>query len=531
MPLLPKSDRLWVDLPKSVSEMLPDIPEIAADAGNAPAFSSAQGRYVAKAAEIFQLGSQVSLGSMLVNVGMPMKSAFDLMLDAMDIDVKAEIASKLTEGGRNLMEAWQDLKTEGETGQTLAEVSVETKVGIGVDAASAIPVAGLVIKIAWAIGKTVYNMVKLARDTDAYKNKSQMTALFPETTFNPHLDNMVLNAVLSDIGNKKDWSRRWGPPSLGQQPWSYDLPDYRTTRLETGGFEIVRIKGRGEGPGGPGTGEFIDWPARGWVGMIPGTPYLHQGIQVDHRGRPTDMGEILLPSARQMLVWIWGAVIGHKARATPSMYCVNSTVLKNWESYIHDLHVYIHRTLDASSSTKQKIIDHYNKRGTQKVFGWGTSIKPTANEWDHYWPSKQARDLHARQMGMLDTLMCAYVTDDTAAIDADPAMKSRWDERRRQLLEHPARCDVDLSSVPDWEYRDELKARQVGSLACQPELSFAARPLEPPKDIPSGTTYGVPEKATKKKKKGLVPTLFPFVAGAGAYWAWKSGALKKLPGM
>lgn len=532
MPILPKSDRSWDSLPKSVSEMLPDIPEIAADAGNAPVFSIAQGKYAAKAAEIFQLGSQVALGGLLVNVGMPMKDAFDLMLEAIDVDVKSEVASKLAEGGRNLMEAWKALRDQGESGQELAEVTTETAVGTGVSAVSIIPVAGWIIKIAWNVGKAIHGMIKLARDTDAYASANQMEALFPPTTFNPNLDNIVLNAVLSDLANKKDWSRRFGPPSLGEEHWSHTLPDYRRISLETGGFEIVRVKGRSDGPAGPGTGVELDWSADGWLGMVPGTPYLHQGIQVDASGKTVrDMGDILMPSSREVLVWLWGSVIGHKARATPAMYCVNADVLRTWEGYIHDLHIYIHENLDAPTSTKQAIIDYYNKRGSQKVFNWGSSIKPVENEWDNYWPAKQARDLKDRQMGMLDTLLCAYVNDDAVALKQDSDMRDRWDERRRQLLEHPARCEVDLSSVPDWAYRQELKDRNVGAPACGGGLGFRANPPQPPPDFPAGTTYGNPTKR-KPKKKSSLPTAFPFIAGAGAYFAWKSGALKKLiPGM
>lgn len=519
MPILPQSDPLWQKLPRSVDILLPDIPEIAADAGNAPVFSVAQGKYTAQAAEIFQLSSQVALGNIVSNVGMPMKSMFDVILKAMEIDVRKEFSAGLKAGGRNLIEAWKAIQDGGETGAAVAEVTTDTTVGVAVDVASIIPVAGWVIKIAWTIGKTVTKLVKFAKETDAYKDVENF---HPPTTFNPQMDNMVLNAVLDDVFGKRDWSRRWGPPRLGQGQGTTE--DFRVLSLEGGGFEIVRKQGYEDGVQ-------IDWNAAGWLGMIPGAPFLHQGVQF-RNNEVFDMGDILLPSARQVLLWLWGTVLGHKSTVTPSMWCVDTAPLRAWTGYIYDLHTFIHDHLSAKRSVKEKIMRYYNKRGEQEVFGWGTDVKPKENEWEKYLPYKRAETLRARQMGFLDTLMCAYVDDSYAAIKKDDAMKSRWDERRRQLLEHPARCDVDLDNVPDSEYRYALIDSGAKSPAvCQTVgMQFAAREFEPPKRVPPGAGYASPHPKSKPKRK--LPAIVPFAAVGGALLAgYKAGIVPaiKLP--
>jgi hypothetical protein len=517
MPILPESDPLWQNLPRSVDVLLPDIPEIASDAGNAPVFTVAQGKYTARAAEIFQLSSQLALGNLVATVGMPSKAAFDIILESMKIDVRSDFTKMLREGGRNLVEAWKSIQDGGETGQAIADASVDTAVGAGVNFASAIPVAGWIVKVLWNLGKAINGIIQLAKESE------NPAVIYPPTVFNPQLDNITVNAVLEDIFGKRDWSRRWGPPSMGQGVGT--LPDYVVMSLEGGGFELVRKSGYAEGGGAP-----IDWGSAGWLGMIPGAPYLHQGIQY-RNDKVQDLGEILLPSARNVLLWMWGTVLGHKSNVTPAMWCVDSSVLQSWSGYIHDLHVFIYEDLDASQSVKQKIIDHFNKRGSQRVFGWGSSIKPANNEWEKYLPVQQANTLRERQMGFLDTLMCAYVDDSYVAIKQDEAMRSRWDQRRRQLLEHPARCDVDLTNVPDSDYRTALIDSGAKAGQCDvASYSFAAREFEPPKRVPPGSGYAPPNPRGKPKRK--LPAVVPFVAVGGALFAaYKAGFLPtgKLP--
>lgn len=514
MPILPTFDDAWKNLPKSVDTLLPDIPEIAADAGNAPVFSVLHGMYAATAAEIFQLASQVGLGSLVANVGMPVMSTFDTILDALQIDVKAEVTAKLMEGGRNLLEAYKAIKNGGEQGQELAQISVETAVGAGIDLAAVIPVAGWVVKIIWGLGKALKGIAEIARSKGAEGAKAQ----YPPTTFNPQLDNGIVNAVLADIYGKRAWGRRWSPPAMGMGVGT--LSDFSVVSTEGGGFELVRKAGT-QG------GEPIDWASAGWLGMIPGTPYLHQGIQVDHSGGVRDIGEILLPSAREVLLWLWGSVMGHGAAVTPAMWCVDTLEVQLWGQYIADLHQFVYADLKASPKIKQRIIDHFNARSGQKVFGWGTSIKPKANEHDHYEPLRQAKTLYDRQMGYLDTLMCAYVDDSYAAIAADSAMRDRWEQRRRQLLEHPARCDVDISNVPDAEYREALRDAGAASMMCRAGPARFAAELKPEAEIPVGTTYSPPSSGARPSR-GL-PLFVPLAAlSLVAYAGYKAGYIPAL---
>lgn len=515
MPILPVDDPILAGVPKRVDLTLPDIPEIFSDAGNAPIFSASLGRYVAQSAEIFQLASQLGLKGLLTNVGMPIKQSFDVMLDAMRINVQDEVLGKLSEGGRNLQEAWKDLQKGGENGTELKEISVDTAVGTGVNMAAVIPVAGWIVKILWSVAKAIKGIAQLVRDS----KPEQVERLYGPTTFNPRLDNDVLNGVLSDVHNRRDWGRRWGPPAMGSGVGT--TPDFDVLPLEGGGFEIVRKSGyTDEGPQ-------IDWASEGWTGMVPGTPYLHQGIQVSHAGTVRDMGTILLPSSREVLLWVWGSVLGHGNTATPSMYCVDIEPIERWAKYIHDLHVFIHDKLDASDSLKRKIIEHFNKRGSQQVFGWGTSIKPTENEADNYWPVEQARTLRKRQFGMLDTLMVAYVDGSYSAIKGDSQMRSKWIQRRKDLLQHPARCDVDVSSVPDTDYREALRAAGVRAGICRAQIKLGYKTpdnFEPPSHMPDGAEYGSPPGRVPRRGMGLVG--FSVITGT-AYLALRHSMRKR----
>ncbi len=65
------------------------------------------------------------------------------------------------------------------------------------------------------------------------------------------------------------------------------------------------------------------------------------------------------------------------------------------------------------------------------------------------------RTLRARQEKALGTLQVAYVSRDDPAF-RDDALLDLLQKRRAQLLAHPRRYDVDLSRVPDADYRDAL---------------------------------------------------------------------------
>jgi hypothetical protein len=83
-----------------------------------------------------------------------------------------------------------------------------------------------------------------------------------------------------------------------------------------------------------------------------------------------------------------------------------------------------------------------------------------------YWPmTRVVRKLVERQKARmrptLGTITCAYVPEDAPALREDSALASYHQEMRRLLLEHPARCDVELDLIPEGDsYRAAMDAAQ-----------------------------------------------------------------------
>jgi len=180
----------------------------------------------------------------------------------------------------------------------------------------------------------------------------------------------------------------------------------------------------------------------------------------------------------------------------------------------------------ANNSDAAKIIDHY---ASPALFGWadsnGNYLKfnkqgnlvvdfaqdpvQDASGTHHCTPVKAVRLLRERQFQSLDTLMVAYLeTERYAAFQTDTELRNRFNERRAQLVQHPARCHIDLEAVPGMDSLDggiwleALVNSGVGNPAvCGPGMQIAAAPPAPLVAAPLPT--GMEGKLTKYAVGGL----------------------------
>jgi len=477
--------------------------------------------YAMDAAMLYQQASQMSLGAVASNIGMPILRVFQQTMDVLDVDVVAQVTEVLVQLKGSVQNAIDAAKSAGdaaEGGEAMA-AAVSTGVGVAVDSVAMVPIAGWIVKAAWEVGKFVRTIVSLAKQAKGY---GHVETIYPDTRFSPWLNTQIVNEVIEDLRLSQDWSHRFGPPALGQGQGT--LPDYWLKETESGAREITRVTGY-DSDGHP-----HDWQSAGWTGFVPGSSYLLRGVRIEGEAGVSLIGPDLLPSAQQILLWVWSTVIGRKGHANPAMYCVDADAVLTWNEWIHGLHAFVYDTGGLSTAQKEAVMRGLNKDPAgNKLLGWGTSVKPKEGEWDKYVPIKQANALLDRQQSFLDTLLVAYVDDNFAAIKNNRRLRDKWEQRRRDLLGHPARCDVDLDNVPDGDYRRELIARGAGSVACYAaKLGYTARTF--PKDLGGSVEDANPYGSAPRRRSGGGIGLVPFLAlGAGAYWAWRKGYFKGLP--
>lgn len=508
-------DRKW-----HVATEMPDTAEIYGEAVGqvSPGFLGKQWAFSGQV--IYQEGSQMALGAVLENIGMPVIAIFRDILDALKIDVVGDMMNAVEAAAGSIKNAVTALQEGGEAAEAVMENSVEAGVGFAVDGIGMVPLVGWIVKIAWALVKFIKKIVLLARSSKDY---GKVNVKYPDTMFNPQLDNIWLNEVLTMLRQEKDWSHLFGPPALGKGLGT--LPDYWLRETTGGAVEITRQFGRDD------EGKIMEWDTHLWTGMVPGATKLVRGIRVKG-GSAEIIGPYFLPSIQNILFWVWSSVIGKKGNAGPAMYCVDPNALRSWSGYIGGLHEFIYETGGISNAGKESVMRVLNKDEWGKpIFGWGTGVKPRSNEHDNYLPWKMASALEERQFSFLDTLLVAYIDESYGAFQTNDSLRNKWVQRRKDLLVHPARCDVDLDNVPDSDYRQALRESGVDSGICmQAADSFAIATVPGFGGGGGGGPDANPFDKAPPREGGRAIGFLPLLAlGAGAWYAYKKGYLAKLP--
>lgn len=422
-------------------ELRSQVPEPAdwAAAQATGASADLQARWTETSAELWQGAAQQLLAGVTTNVGIPIHQI--AFYGKKVLTVFNTVREAMGEEAINVIE----LAGEAISQSNLAQSLGKSGAAIAGEVSSAIPILGAVVGL-------VLSFVDLAKQVAA-KQDAQRKVIFDPASFSAELDTTIYRTrVLGKIENSSDWTEIWSPPT-----WAERI-NWLKEDLKGGG---VRVK--------------IGNPAGSALGIVPGTDWLNRGFELFDVGgrrpiRAFDPGRFWA-TAQQQGTWIWGVV----NRVGPSMFTVDANAsAERWEHYLWSLREWLafgdHRPGDKWG---RGLVDDLN---VMKAFDWAPWMDPKQIEErrnrgrsgtlrDPYGaararPVREAKALRERQIAALDTLTVAYVDPSFKALE-DAELRTKWEQRRRDLLEHRARFDVDLENVPDDEYRAELAARGV----------------------------------------------------------------------
>lgn len=462
MPKLSKQDPAVNTLPLLLppSFAYPDVDEIVADtSGSSAVAQRVQGWVADQAAKNYQGGGEIGLAAIATTIGVAAEVTVENIanaLDDSDVDwVSGSVASvqEVLGNSGSLLSAIASASNGDAT--ALVREAMRIGIGVSVQLMSQIPVVGWIAQIAWTFGNGIYQLVQAVKASD----NDDMPVLYPAAKFNPEQDlNRFNNEVLTRLSGSQDWTKIFRPPGGGIPGDAAWLGEFSTAALGSSGGQKFGVRVEATNP------------CALCLGYVPGTAFVHDRIEMVGTNLK-DTGNTYLPTARQHGVWIWE----HIARKnSPALYAVNAKSLATlWGNYLKGLRLYVEGDDKLSAAQKNKIITYYNKDPDGRpIFGWGKPRTTQGGAWISdedvagYQPVKAATKLRERQLAFLDTITCAYVDDSFGAM-SDPVVKDKWKQRRKDLLEHPAVCDVDLSMIPDAIYRGQVEYEQDNRPSCK----------------------------------------------------------------
>lgn len=499
---LPKSSVLLKQIPDKIGigGVLPDYAhplDLLSDLG---AFRLVQGQLTEASiflqnSDVWQQATQISLRNIIAGVGIPAGPIANSVVDILGaFDPRLSSEQRLEQIAGSVTNALITMTPE------ILEDAIDAGVGVATDLAAAIPIVGFVVKIIWMFGKAAYQAL----------HSPQPEELFPAAVFNPITDNQYLNSMLLQLAGH-DWSTLFYPPSLGKDAsWKKPINVYP---LEGGGMRF-------QGSTTPGH-KFQDtdnqWLYRDpWMGFVPGTSWLHTGIETRHHD-VLELGAIARPAAQKQCIWLWSNVAQLNSASAFTIHCDDAEAF--WQQYIEDLRLAI-RASPLSAAMKAKIFKFYDKQWVpatktqpahvSKVFGWGDGSKEV-----DYAPGPLLRTLRQRQLAFCDTLTVAYVDSSFGAAE-DPVVRAKINKRQADLLQHPAVCAVDLSNVQDVLLHDEIVDRRKGYNCLVAGNNAIAQAFTP------GTT---PPKPPEIPHGMAMPDPSGLVSGGGPWKRYAAGAV------
>jgi len=484
MPKLSEQDPALALLPKQLppSFAYPDVNQIVQDAAGDPAIIQTVNGWVSeRAAGIYQGGGELGLASIVTRIGVAAEATVENVanaIDESDTDWSTGVVNSVTDtlgAAGSLVNAIASVSDAD--AERLVKEAMQLGIGISIQLISQIPVVGWIAKLAWTFGNAIYQIVQVVK----HANDEDEPPAYPAVSFNPERDlNRFNEKVLVPLRDSHDWTEMFRPPGGGINPNAAWLGEFETWALGSGN----KIYGRKIST----TNSCSDC-----LGFVPGTAWLHDDIEIVGMN-VKDTGNTYLPSSRQHALWVWEHIARHNS---PALYTVNAKQLSSaWKNYLVGLRMYIEGSDELSPDQKNKLINYYNKDAAgKKIFGWGKPRTTQGGAWipDEdslaYQPVDASRTVRERQLSFLDTLTCAYVDDSFGAMD-DPDVKAKWIERRKDLLQHPAVCNVDLAMVPDLLYRGLVELAQDKRPSCKftGQLNLASGGSGPPKppDVQGG---------------------------------------------
>jgi hypothetical protein len=355
---------------------------------------------------------------------------------------------------------------------------------------AAIPIIGIVVDIAIAIGQLVARIVEYT-DKDPPPGEPYV--------YDRDTDELNVEFALEQM-NRGDWTKIFRPPrtDLG---WEHEEIAW-TPGLTGKGHRFVSVghdsmEAFGCVPGIADVFGIYQYPTEMPPGLMGGGAIVNGmfGAQSGGRGSPlTPMltSGSISPSLAQLGVTAWQTAM----RPSVSTFLIRASQLRDeWAGYFQSLGSFrskldpgqlsmqAERAMWAStvtwnySSKKTEVDKKRNKLGLDLA----KIVDAPAPFGMYDTVTSLVRQLERRQRYALGTLVCAYVPPDAPALLGDQVLADLHDERRRQLLEHAARFEVEKDLIPDAAYRSAMSAAtmKVGG-------GFTSGPSGPTRTAPKG---------------------------------------------
>lgn len=540
----------------SMPPLLPEAGEILEAAGGSPSLQQAtQVAWAVRSASTWQVGAQLTLGSLVHSVGIPVMHLFDDVMQAVGVNAEKLFKDAIRQTGKTLVETIRNLGEQGEAAASGAvQNGLSQGVGIAVNNVSVIPVIGWVVQILFGLGKAIANIVRIHQADQ----RGDLEAIYKPSKFTAEGDTIVFEQLfLERVRMYQDWTKIYLPPTLGkaqswQEPFYNELLEpcvnvAAMSEKERRQFEKQHVKNR-PWQGCEGIRIIGGNPIEGALGNVPGAGFLHQSIEYFKGATMVDPGGFL-PTARSQAGWLWQSAI---RSGLPSAFTIDTELAQAaWESYLYDLREVIALDSKLNDEDRRRILRFWNGGNDNQgrwrpIFGWypgggalPASVHPANNEWDNYAPVKEVKALRKTQRQLLDTIVVAYLDNSFPSVNnaKSPEFHDLWERRRRQLLEHPDRCRVDLTNVPDPDYRDALKSSGVGKGICA-QLGGGFQSMPEPKPVrttpglgdsmPGGGDDGTDKPGTKRTSSGSGGIVLAGAAVAGVALAAHKGYFQKI---
>lgn len=419
--------------------------------------------------------SQRIIGGELLQFGIPLGPSFEAATKI----VTAQDAAKVIFSEFANMVGPEAEKLAQELMRKMIDETLEA-LGSTIDIVEWIPAYGWLIEAVWDVAMGIRNLVQLVK-----RQNAEPKVIYERGTYQPDYDVNQSSRLLHSVAEGVDLDWIFRPPSVGSH--ISGGARFQIGALEPEGSGWITIFGTNMRDGG--------------LGFCPWSTMVHNKLEIAPYGRQVQDTGRFLGTTRGSSTMLRGLLSG----SAPIIFSVDADRMADeWAQYQFDLRTFILKQ-DISDEAKRKIIDWLASDGPS--FGWAPFSPDdfdASKGYDNFGipqsePVRFWRMVSERQRQLLRSPVIAYLDRDFPALAGSPSNLRTWENNRDKLLEHPARCNVDLRNVPDPIYLAALEASRagpaciaVGGITTRPDDTMGGGvlpPLPPPKP-PRGSVGG-----------------------------------------
>ena len=377
--------------------------------------------------------------------------------------------------------------------------------------ASRVPIIGWVVKIGvglYKVGRFIYDAVKSASKQDIPPPQAAVM-------FSQRQDEAQAQLGL-ELARSSDWTDLFRPPST--EPWQWRWIDTANTGKRTGLFVEPRDSEPGRLGCFPQLAEqftFYQWtegdllnkhtvgkrgPGRGGYGrrggtIISGTQFHPSMAQFSMSlwQRVLSYGPRMFDVDMSRIVTEWGDFYGHGfelVRNASRMYDGEGDKGDDYQDRLRSLYPSLSFASWFPGSVKGGVKPKFSKPRYERfdpakmpskylapetIYPPGAG-RPNENTWFPLSNANLIRYVHdeiwrPQAIAALKTLACAYVSPDAVALRSDDGLADLHHEMRSRLLRSKWVHEVDPTSIPDQDYRNDVEQAQrfIGGLVAPTE--------------------------------------------------------------